>query len=72
MSGSIYVNGANLQLNEVAMIVFNENSQTGMQGVVKIAMTYEVFKLIHENWASVIEQHDKKLHELQRSKGNMN
>jgi len=72
MNGSIYVNGANLQLNEVAMIVFNENSQTGMQGVVKIAMTYEVFKLIHESWRNAIEQHDKKLHELQRSKDNMN
>lgn len=72
MSGSIYVNGANLQLNEVAMITFNENSQTGTQGVIKIAMTYEVFKLIHEHWANAIEQHDKKLHELQRSKENMN
>lgn len=70
--GSIYVNGANLQLNEVAMIVFNENSQTGMQGVVKIAMTYEVFKMIHEAWGQAIEQHDKKLHELQRTKENMN
>jgi len=69
---SIYVNGANLQMNEVVMITFNENSQTGMQGVVKVAMTYEVFKLIHENWGQVIEQHDKKLHELQRSKENMN
>lgn len=72
MSGSIYVNGANLQLNEVAMITFNENSQSGMQGVVKVAMTYEVFKLIHESWANAIAQHDMKLHELQRTKDNMN
>jgi hypothetical protein len=69
---SIYVNGANLQLNEVAMITFNENSQTGMNGVVKIAMTYEVFKLIYENWGQAIQQHDMKLHELQRTKENMN
>lgn len=69
---SIYVNGVNLQLNEVVMITFNENSQTGMQSVVKVAMTYEVFKLIHENWKNAIEQHDKKLHELQRTKANMN
>lgn len=69
---SIYVNGVNLQLNEVVMLTFNENSQIGMLGVVKLAMTYEVFKMIHENWGQAIEQHDKKLHELQRSKENMN
>lgn len=72
MSHSIYVNGFNLYLNEVAMITFNENSQTGTQQAVKIALTYEVLKMMHKTLGDAIEQHDKKLHELRRSKENMN
>lgn len=69
---SLYVNGFNMQLNEVAMIDFNENSQTGMEKVIKIVCTYDTLKLFHKIMGDVIEQHDKKLHELQRSKENMN
>lgn len=69
---SLYVNGFNLQLNEVAMIDFTENSQTGMEKVIKVVCTYEVLKLMYQTIGNAIEQHDKKLHELQRSKENMN
>ena len=69
---SIYVNGFNLYLNEIAIISFNENSQLGAQNVVKIALTYEVLKMMNNTISEAIEQHDKKLHELQRTKANMN
>lgn len=69
---SVYVNGFNMQLNEVAMIDFTENSQTGMDRVIKIVCTYETLKLMHKTMGEAIEQHDKKLNELQRTKANMN
>jgi len=71
-NGRIYVNGFNLQLNEVAMIDFNENSQTGTQQVVKVAVMYDALKMMYKSLGEAIEQHDKKLHELQRNKENMN
>jgi len=69
---SVYSNNINIHLNEVAIMEFRENSQNGMQIVASVAMTYEVFKMLHETMGNSIEQHDKKLHELQRTKANMN
>jgi hypothetical protein len=69
---SVYSNNINLHLNEVAIIEFRENTQNGMGIVASVAMTYEVFKMMHTAMADAIEQHDKKLHELQRSKDSMN
>jgi len=69
---SVYVNGFNLQLNEVVMIDFTENSQTGMEKVIKVVCTYDTLKLFHKTLGEAIEQHDAKLNLLQRNKDNMN
>lgn len=69
---SVYSNNVNLHLNEVAMLEFREQNQNGVTVVASVAMTYETLKLISEMFNNAIEQHDKKLHELKRSKENMN
>lgn len=69
---SIYANGINISMNEVGIITFMENGQEGAQPVAKIAMLYEVVKLLHKALGEVIEQHDAKLGQLQRTKENMN
>lgn len=69
---SVYVNGMQLHLNEIALIEFKENSQTGDSSVAKIAMLYPTLKEFHKVIGEAIEQYDKKLHELQRTKANMN
>ena len=68
----IYVNGMALNLNEVALIEFRVNSQSFNGAVAVIAMQYEVLKQMHVAMGQAIEQHDKHLHELQRTKANMN
>lgn len=67
---SVYANGLQLNLNEVALMEFSENGSNNP--VARIAVTYETFKLFYQLMGQAIEQHDKKLHELQRSKQNMN
>jgi len=67
---SVYANGLQLNLNEVALLEFSENGQNNP--VAKVAVTYETFKLFHKLMGEAIEMHDKKLHELQRTKANMN
>ena len=67
---SIYANGLQLNLNEVAFMEFSENHQSNP--VAKIAVTYDTFKLFYKLMGEAIEMHDKKLHELQRTKANMN
>ena len=69
---SVYANGMQLYLNEVAIIEFRETTQTGIQTVASVTMTYENAKAFYEGLGNAIEQHDKKLHELKRSKENMN
>lgn len=69
---SVYANGVQIYLNEVAIVEFRENTQAANSVVTSVAMTYENFKAFHKGMAEVIEQHDKKLHELQRTKANMN
>ena len=69
---SVYSNGIQIYLNEVAIFEFRENTQLGNQTVASVAMTYENVKAFYEGLGNMIEQHDKKLHELQRTKANMN
>ena len=69
---SVYSNNINLFLNEVAIIEFREQSQNGVTVVASVAMHYDVFKMMRQSMSEAIEQHDKKLHELKRSKDNMN
>jgi hypothetical protein len=68
----IYANGMNLNLNEVAFIEFRVNSQPMSGPVALIAVPYEFLKQMHSAMGQAIEQHDKHLHELQRTKANMN
>lgn len=69
---SIYANGLQVQMNEIAFLQFMENSQTYSGAVANIVVQYEVLKQMHQVIGQVIEQHDAKLHELKRSKENMN
>lgn len=69
---SAYVNAAQIHINEVAVIDFLENTQTGGGLVAKVAMLYPTFKELYKTIGEAIEQHDKKLGELQRTKANMN
>ncbi len=69
---SQYINAAQIHINEVAVIDFIENTQTGGGIVAKVAMLYPTLKELHNTMGAAIEQHDKKLSELQRSKSNMN
>lgn len=69
---SVYSNAMQIHLNEVAIVDFRENTQMGNQSVTSVAMTYEVLKQFRDTLNQVIEQHDKKLNELQRTKANMN
>lgn len=69
---SVYSNNVNLHMNEIPILEFRENGQNGMLIVASVAMTYDFLKTFHEMIGNVIEQYDKKLHELQRSKENMN
>lgn len=69
---SQYANGFNINLNEVALLDFRENTQDGNISVAKIAMLYPFLKDMHRVLGEAIEQHDKKLGELQRTKANMN
>lgn len=69
---SVYVNGMQIYMNEVVIIEFKENTQFCNQTVVSVAMLYEVLKQLHQGLGQAIEQHDKKLHELQRTQAKMN
>jgi hypothetical protein len=69
---SIYANGLNIQMNEVAVLTFMEQSQQGNMPVCQVAIQYEILKMMHETIGRVIAQHDAKLSELQRTKGGMN
>ena len=68
----IYSNSVSLSLNEAAHIDFGVNTNNFNGSVTKIVMLYDTLKMMHEMIGNAIEQHDKKLHELQRTKGNMN
>lgn len=69
---SQYANGFQVNLNEVCILDFRENTQDGVTSVAKIAILYSFLKDLHNTLGEAIEQHDKKLGELQRTKANMN
>lgn len=69
---SQYANGFNINLNEVALLDFRENTQDGNTSVARVVMLYPLLKDMHKILGDAIEQHDKKLGELQRTKANMN
>lgn len=69
---SVYANGFNININEVANLDFRENTQDGNNSVAKVSIVYSLLKDLHRVLGEAIEQHDKKLGELQRTKANMN
>lgn len=69
---SQYSNAFQIHLNEVALLDFKENNQDGNNSVAKVVMLYPMLKELHKVLGDAIEQHDKKLNELQRTKANMN
>jgi len=69
---SVYSNDINLHLNEIALMEFRERTQNGVQIVASVSMTYETLRMMIGAMGEAIEQHDKKLNELQRTKANMN
>lgn len=68
----IYANGLTISMNELAMLEFRINSQSVNGPVSIVAVHYDFLKQIHAAIGNTIEQHDKQLHELQRTKANMN
>lgn len=68
----VYANGFSLSMNELAMLEFRINSQAANGPVTLVAVQYEFLKQVYVAIGNAIEQHDKHLHELQRSKANMN
>ncbi len=68
----VYANGFSLSMNELAMLEFRINSQAANGPVALVAVQYEFLKQVYVAIGNAIEQHDKQLHELQRSKGSMN
>ncbi len=68
----IYANGFSLSMNELAMLEFRINSQPVNGPVAILAIHYDFLKQVHAAIGNAIEQHDKQLHELQRTKANMN
>lgn len=70
---NVYTNGMNLNLNEVAHLEFLMTIQGGGSiPVARVSMLYDVLKQLHKSMGEAIEQHDAKLHQLQRAKENMN
>ena len=62
---AIYVNGLNLQMNELPIIQFNLNTQNGLEPVVTVAMTYEVLEQMHGAMGEALMQRKMKLHQVQ-------
>lgn len=68
----VYANGFSLSMNELAMLEFRINSQAANGPVTLVAVHYDFLKQVYVAIGNAIEQHDKHLHELQRTKANMN
>ena len=69
---SVYSNNVNFHMNEIPIIEFRESGQNGVIIVASVAMTYEFLTTFRDTLNNLIEQRDKKLNELQRTKENMN
>jgi hypothetical protein len=69
---SIYANGLNININEVAVLTFLENVNGKTEPVCQVAVTYEVLKQLHVGLSSVIEQHDARLGSVVSDMGRAN
>lgn len=69
---SQYANGLVIHMNEIALLQFMENTQNGSNGVVTVAVVYDVLKQMHGAMGQCIEQYEKNLHQLQRDKAKVN
>lgn len=69
---SLYANGFNININEIANLEFREGTQNGNTLVANVSVLYPFLKDMHRVIGEAIDQHDKKLGELQRTKANMN
>lgn len=69
---SIYANGLNIDINEVAILTFMESNQAGSIPVSQIAVTYEALKQFYAGIGFVIEQHEARLNQAfsNRAKSN--
>lgn len=70
---AIYINGLNIQMNEVAFLQFNLNDQNGLTPVIKICTNYEFLEQIHSAIGGCLAQHKAKLNYVVaegRGKGN--
>jgi len=69
---SVYSNDINLHMNELPIVEFRDRNQNGLAVVASVVMTYETLRAMAELLANAVEQHEKKLSELQRTKADMN
>jgi hypothetical protein len=67
-NAALYVNSINIQMNELALIEFKLNNHTGINTVVMLAFNYDFLKQMHEAIGQCIEQHEAKVHQLNRDK----
>lgn len=67
-----YVNGLQIHSYELVFIDFITNSQTQQGPTVKVCMMYETLKLFQEAINSVIDQHEKKLHQVMSDRAKAN
>lgn len=69
---SLYANGLNIQMNELALLQFKENSQMGETPLVSLAIQYDILKQMHQAIGQCLEQYEANLHQLQRNKAQAN
>lgn len=69
---ALYVNGLQLQMNEVAVIQFNLNAHNHIGAVVTVAMTYEVLENMQGAITECLTQYKAKVHQVQRDKSKSN
>lgn len=69
---SVYANGLVVQMNEIALLQFMENTQNGSNHAVTVAIVYDALKQMHGAIGQCIEQYEKNLHQLQRDKAKAN
>lgn len=66
---SEYVNGFQLNIEEVAKIKFTDktNSEVNAKLVSEITMTFDCLKMLSHHLSSIIEQHSEKLDYLKKT-----
>jgi hypothetical protein len=71
---SEYVNGFNININDIARIKFLDDKVQGQfpEEVSEIAMQYLTFKMLYEGMGKVIEAHEAKLRQEAEDKKKAN